>query len=145
MVYYFTVILQLLFKLNRPIEVASRGYSFIISFSKSLALHEVFDSVLFISFHICVLLNYFSLNCIFLLLFVPFWLLYDVTSQRILPFCMREVWVITACLALIEATTSNYRDGLVAPDVEKEFFRLLGDLFSLTRVKVGCLSHEVNK
>lgn len=35
--------LQLLFKLNRPVEVASRGYLFIISFSKSLALHEVFD------------------------------------------------------------------------------------------------------
>ena len=50
---------------------------------------------------------------------------------------MREVWVTTACLALIKATTSNYNDGHVAPDVEKEFFRLLGDLYSLARVKVG--------
>jgi trafficking protein particle complex subunit 10 len=58
---------------------------------------------------------------------------------------MREVWVITACMALIEATTSNYSDGLVAPDVEKEFFCLLGDLYSLARVKVKCLSHEVTK
>lgn len=33
--------LQLLFKLNRPFEVASRGFSFIISFSKALAMHEV--------------------------------------------------------------------------------------------------------
>lgn len=100
--YLFACQSKLLFKLNRPIEVASRGYSFILSFSKSLALHE-----------------------------------------RILPFCMREVWVITACMALIEATTSNYSDGLVAPDVEKEFFCLLGDLYSLARVKVKRLSHEV--
>ncbi|KAJ1377614.1 TRAPP II complex, TRAPPC10 [Sesbania bispinosa] len=38
--YLFACQSKLLFKLNRPIEVASRGYSFIISFSKSLALHE---------------------------------------------------------------------------------------------------------
>ncbi|XP_004487746.1 trafficking protein particle complex II-specific subunit 130 homolog [Cicer arietinum] len=100
--YLFACQSKLLFKLNRPIEVASRGYSFIISFSKSLALHE-----------------------------------------RILPFCMREVWVITACLALIEATTSNYSDGLVAPDVEKEFFRLLGDLYSLARVKFMRLAYLI--
>jgi hypothetical protein len=35
--------LQLLFKLNRPFEVASRGHSFIIGFSKALTLHEVYD------------------------------------------------------------------------------------------------------
>lgn len=39
--------LQLLFKLNRPFEVASRGYPFIISFSKALAQHEVSDIFLF--------------------------------------------------------------------------------------------------
>lgn len=44
--------------------------------------------------------------------------------------------MITACLALVEATTSNYNDGLMVPDIEKEFFRLLGDLYSLGRVKV---------
>lgn len=49
---------------------------------------------------------------------------------------MREVWVATACLSLIKATTSNYTDGHVAPDIE-EFFRLLGDLYTLARVKVG--------
>ncbi|KAH1103796.1 hypothetical protein GYH30_037617 [Glycine max] len=100
--YLFACQSKLLFKLNRPIEAASRGYSFIISFSKSLALHE-----------------------------------------RILPFCMREVWVTTACLALIEATTSNYNDGHVAPDVEKEFFRLLGDLYSLARVKFMRLAYLI--
>nr|KYP39950.1 Trafficking protein particle complex subunit 10 [Cajanus cajan] len=100
--YLFACQSKLLFKLNRPIEAASRGYSFIISFSKSLALHE-----------------------------------------RILPFCMREVWVTTACLALIEATTSNYKDELVAPDIEKEFFRLLGDLYSLARVKFMRLAYLI--
>lgn len=53
---------------------------------------------------------------------------------------MREVWVITACLALIDATSSHYNDGLVAPDLEKEFYRLLGDLYSLARVKVECFN-----
>lgn len=53
-----------------------------------------------------------------------------------LPFCMREVWVITACLALINATASPNYDGLVATDIEKEFYRLKGDLYSLCRVKV---------
>lgn len=49
---------------------------------------------------------------------------------------MREVWVITACLALLEATASNHHDGVVAPDVDKEFYRLQGDLYSLSRIKV---------
>lgn len=49
---------------------------------------------------------------------------------------MREVWVVTACLALIDATSSHYKDGLVSPDVEKEFYRLEGDLYSLCRLKV---------
>ncbi|PWA94463.1 Meiotic nuclear division protein 1 [Artemisia annua] len=31
---------KLLFKLNRPFEVALRGFSFVISFSKELTLHE---------------------------------------------------------------------------------------------------------
>ncbi|CAO2836054.1 unnamed protein product [Amaranthus hypochondriacus] len=92
--YLFACQAKLLFKLSRPFEVASRGYSFIISFSKALEFYE-----------------------------------------SILPFCLREVWVITACLALLNATAANYKDGLVAPDVEKEFYRLQGDLFSLCRVK----------
>ncbi|XP_031375340.1 trafficking protein particle complex II-specific subunit 130 homolog isoform X2 [Punica granatum] len=100
--YLFGCQAKLLFKLNRPYEVASRGYSFIISFSKALALYE-----------------------------------------SILPFCMREVWVVTACLALINATSSHYKDGLVAPDVEKEFYRLEGDLYSLCRLKFMRLAYLV--
>ncbi|KAK4255757.1 hypothetical protein QN277_008712 [Acacia crassicarpa] len=100
--YLFACQAQLLFKLNRPVEAASRGYLFIISFSKSLAWHE-----------------------------------------SVLPFSMREVWVITACLALNDATTSHYEDGLVAPDVEKEFYRLTGDLYSLARVKFMRLAYLV--
>ncbi|KAI4333711.1 hypothetical protein L6164_018484 [Bauhinia variegata] len=100
--YLFACQTKLLFKLNRPMEVASRGYSFIINFSRSLALHE-----------------------------------------SILPFCMREVWVITACLALVDAISSHYNDGLVAPDIEKEFYRLLGDLYSLARVKFMRLAYLI--
>lgn len=54
---------------------------------------------------------------------------------------MREVWVTTACLALINASASHYDDGLVAPDIEKEFYRLQGDLYSLCRVKVNFFWH----
>ncbi|KAG6689380.1 hypothetical protein I3843_11G169700 [Carya illinoinensis] len=100
--YLFACQSKLLFKLNRAFEVASRGYSFIISFSKALALHE-----------------------------------------NILPFCMREVWVITACLDVVNATASHYVDGLVAPDIEKEFYRLQGDLYSLCRVKFMRLAYLI--
>ncbi|PIA43136.1 hypothetical protein AQUCO_02000515v1 [Aquilegia coerulea] len=100
--YLFACQSKLLLKLDRPVEVASRGYSFIISFSKALALHE-----------------------------------------NTLPFCMREVWVITACLALINVTTSHYNDGVLAPDVEKEFYRLQGDLYSLSRVKLMRLAYLI--
>lgn len=57
--------------------------------------------------------------------------------QSKLPFCTREVWVITASLALITATASQYKDGQVAPDIEKEFYRVQGDLYSLCRTKVN--------
>ncbi|KAK6934303.1 TRAPP II complex TRAPPC10, C-terminal [Dillenia turbinata] len=100
--YLFACQSKLLFKLNRPFEVASRGYSFIIGFSKSLAQHE-----------------------------------------STLPFCMREVWVITACLAVINATASQYKEGLVAPDIEKEFYRLQGDLYSLCRIKFMRLAYLI--
>lgn len=53
-----------------------------------------------------------------------------------LPFCLKEVWIISACLALIESTISKYDGGAVAADVDKEFYRLIGDLYSLSRVKV---------
>lgn len=100
--YLFACQSKLLFKLTRPFEVASRGHSFIISFSKALALHE-----------------------------------------SILPFCTREVWVITASLALIIATASQYKDGQVAADIEKEFYRVQGDLYSLCRTKFMRLAYLV--
>ncbi|KAG8364976.1 hypothetical protein BUALT_Bualt18G0054500 [Buddleja alternifolia] len=100
--YLFACQAKLLFKLRRPFEVASRGYSFIISFSKALTLHE-----------------------------------------SILPFCMREVWVITACLALINETASYYEDGLAAPDVEKEFYRVQGELYTLCRTKFMRLGYVI--
>ncbi|OAY62625.1 Trafficking protein particle complex II-specific subunit 1 [Ananas comosus] len=100
--YLFACQSKLLFALNRPLEVAARGYSFIISFSKTLSLHE-----------------------------------------SSLPFCLREVWVITACVALIDSTTSNYDGGIVTPDAEKEFYRLQGDLYSLARVKFMRLAYLV--
>lgn len=37
---------------------------------------------------------------------------------------------------LVKATASHYHEGSVSPDIEKEFFRLQGDLYSLCRVKV---------
>ncbi|XP_039127222.1 LOW QUALITY PROTEIN: trafficking protein particle complex II-specific subunit 130 homolog [Dioscorea cayenensis subsp. rotundata] len=100
--YLFACQSKLLFKLSRPVEVAARGYAFIISFSKTLALHE----------------NY-------------------------LPFCLREVWVITACLAVINSTSSHYNGGVVTPDVEKEFYRLQGDLHSLCRIKFMRLAYLI--
>jgi len=93
--YLFARQSQLLFKLNRPVEVASRGYVFIISFSKTLSQHE-----------------------------------------RNLPFCLREIWAITACLSLIKATMDDFDSQLVTSDTEKEFCRLLGDLYSLSRIKL---------
>ncbi|XP_072967232.1 trafficking protein particle complex II-specific subunit 130 homolog [Typha angustifolia] len=99
--YLFACQSKLLFKLNRPLEVAARGYSFIISYSKTLAMHE-----------------------------------------KLLSFCFQEVWVITACLALINSTTSHY-DGGLAPDTEKEFYRLQGDLYSLARVKFMRLAYLI--
>lgn len=100
--YLFACQSKLLFKLGRPYEVALRGYSFIISFSKTLALYE-----------------------------------------SMLPFCTREVWVVTACLALIRATSSHYKDGSVSSEVEKEFYRLQGDLYSLCRIKFTRLAYLI--
>ncbi|KAI4366085.1 hypothetical protein MLD38_022008 [Melastoma candidum] len=99
--YLFACQSKLLFKLNRPYEVASRGYPFIISFSKALVVYE-----------------------------------------SVLPFCMREVWVLTACSTLLNATSLHYKDGIVSSELEKEFYRLQGDLYSLCRIKfmrLACL------
>lgn len=99
--YLFACQSKLLFKLFRAVEVASRGYSFIISFSKTLALYE-----------------------------------------NLLPFCFREVWVIIACLAIIKSTSSHF-DGSDATADVKEFFRLQGDLYSLSRVKFMRLAYLI--
>nr|XP_043628055.1 trafficking protein particle complex II-specific subunit 130 homolog isoform X2 [Erigeron canadensis] len=100
--YLFACQAKLLFKLNRPFEVASRGFSFVISFSKALALHE-----------------------------------------SILPFCIREVWIITACLDVANATAAHYSNGFVAPEVEKEYYRVRGELYSLCRAKFMRLAYLV--
>lgn len=100
--YLFACQSRLLFKLNRPFEVAARGFTFIINFSKALTEHE-----------------------------------------NILPFCMREVWVISACTDLINATASRYSEGLVALDIEKEFYRLQGDLYSQCRTKFMRLAYLI--
>ncbi|WOL15818.1 trafficking protein particle complex II-specific subunit [Canna indica] len=100
--YLFACQSKLLFKLGRPVEVVARGYSFIIGFSKTLALHE-----------------------------------------NSLPFCLREVWVITACLAIINSTSSINDSVLTTPDIEKEFYRLHGDLHSLSRIKLMRLAYMI--
>lgn len=82
---------------------------------------------------------YFPFLFLFHVLHLTFFSSFSNSSQNILPFCMREVWVTTACMALINAIASHYSDGIMAPDTEKEFFRLQGDLYSLCRVKVQFL------
>ncbi|RCV20734.1 hypothetical protein SEVIR_4G080000v4 [Setaria viridis] len=63
--------------------------------------------------------------------------------ENSLPFCFREVWVITACLGLIKSTTSHYDGGAVSVDSEKEFYRLQGDLYSLCRIKFMRLAYLI--
>ncbi|KAK6132777.1 hypothetical protein DH2020_033479 [Rehmannia glutinosa] len=69
--------------------------------------------------------------------------LFACQAKSMLPFCMREVWVITACLALIDATASHYKDGLAAPDVEKEFYRVQGEIYTLCRTKFMRLGYLI--
>lgn len=123
--------MQLLFKLGRPVEVVARGYSFIISFSKTLALHEVSGSTNqdSLALYLIILIPKLLAVCLYLFHFYLFF-------QNVLPFCLREVWVITACLAIISSTSSVSDGGLTTPDIEKEFYRLHGDLHELCRIKV---------
>ncbi|PWA88389.1 CLUB [Artemisia annua] len=100
--YLFACQAKLLFSLQRPFEVASRGYSFIVSFSEALALHE-----------------------------------------SILPFCTREVWVLTSCLSLVNATADHHKDGIVTPEIEKEYYRMRGELYSVCRVKFMRLAYLI--
>ncbi|CAM6039336.1 unnamed protein product [Sphagnum compactum] len=91
--YLFSRQAQLLFSLNRPAEVAARGNTFIMTFSRTLVPHE-----------------------------------------KKLPFCLREVWVITACLTLVKATAQRFT-WRTAPDMEKDFYRLQADLYFYARTK----------
>jgi hypothetical protein len=56
--------------------------------------------------------------------------------EKDLPFCMREIWVITACLALVKATSRRFSAALVSQDTVKDFYRLQGDLYSHARTKL---------
>ncbi|KAG0578331.1 hypothetical protein KC19_4G014800 [Ceratodon purpureus] len=56
--------------------------------------------------------------------------------EKDLPFCMREIWVITACLALVKATSRRFSAAIVTPDTVKDFYRLQGDLYSYARTKL---------
>ncbi|KAK1439582.1 hypothetical protein QVD17_05402 [Tagetes erecta] len=100
--YLFACQAKLLLSLNRPYDVASRGFSFVISFSETLAVHE-----------------------------------------SNLPFCLREVWVLTSCLSLLNATADHYRDGQVAHDIEREYYRIRGELYSLSRIKLMRLAYLI--
>ncbi|XP_078436829.1 TRAPP II complex TRAPPC10/CLUB [Wolffia australiana] len=93
--YLFACQCKLLIKLSRLVEIAVRGHSFMVSFSRTLTLHE-----------------------------------------NALPFCLKEVWTISASMALIDLINSKYDATLVTPDVDKECGRLVGYLYSLARVKL---------
>lgn len=93
--YLFARQAELLFVLSRPVDVAARGFSFIISFSKLLSEHE-----------------------------------------KNLPFCLREVWVITACMVLVNESGRRLTPRVITAEAEKEFYRLQADLYSLARVKL---------
>ncbi|KAH7289351.1 hypothetical protein KP509_31G071500 [Ceratopteris richardii] len=93
--YLFACQAELLFFLNRPVDVAARGYSFIISFSRLLS-----------------------------------------DNEKSLPFSLREVWVLTACMTLIKETEERFSARSMTIEAEKEFHRLQADLYSLARVKL---------
>lgn len=60
-----------------------------------------------------------------------------VCGQKYLPFCLREVWVVTACLTLVKATAQRFTWRTVGPDMEKDFYRLQADLYFYARTKVS--------
>ena len=113
------------------------------------------DVPLFLSFHclwtgLCWLLNLMKIlfmtiihgNSTFLLsrthfifIFLPNDLF--VCGQKYLPFCLREVWVVTACLTLVKATAQRFTWRTVGPDMEKDFYRLQADLYFYARTKVS--------
>uniref|UniRef100_A0A7I4FIM0 Trafficking protein particle complex subunit 11 domain-containing protein n=1 Tax=Physcomitrium patens TaxID=3218 RepID=A0A7I4FIM0_PHYPA len=56
--------------------------------------------------------------------------------EKELPFCMREIWVITACLTLVKATSQRFSASIVSQGTVKDFHRLQGDLYSYARTKL---------
>ncbi|CAI7776498.1 unnamed protein product [Closterium sp. NIES-53] len=55
--------------------------------------------------------------------------------QRELPFCMREVWVLSACTLVTTVCAERFAPRSPGHYTEKDFFRLQGDLISLARSK----------
>ncbi|CAI5979986.1 unnamed protein product [Closterium sp. NIES-64] len=60
--------------------------------------------------------------------------------QRELPFCMREVWVLSACTLVTTVCAERFAPRSPGHYTEKDFFRLQGDLISLARSKARRLS-----
>ncbi|CAI5507851.1 unnamed protein product [Closterium sp. Naga37s-1] len=56
--------------------------------------------------------------------------------QRELPFCMREVWVLSACTLVTTVCAERFAPRSPGHYTEKDFFRLQGDLISLARSKL---------
>ncbi|KAL3695593.1 hypothetical protein R1sor_009669 [Riccia sorocarpa] len=60
-----------------------------------------------------------------------------------LPFCLRELWVLTACLTVVKASADRFSPRSVTPDVEKDFYRLQADLYLYARTKLMRLADLV--
>ncbi|GJP42413.1 hypothetical protein CLOM_g1978 [Closterium sp. NIES-68] len=56
--------------------------------------------------------------------------------QRELPFCMREVWVLSACTLVTTVCAERFAPRSPGHYTEKDFFRLQADLISLARAKL---------
>ncbi|BBN01122.1 trafficking protein particle complex subunit 10 [Marchantia polymorpha subsp. ruderalis] len=63
--------------------------------------------------------------------------------EKKLPFCLRELWVLTACLAVVKASAERFTPRSVTPDVEKDFYRLQADLYLYARTKLMRLADLV--
>lgn len=53
------------------------------------------------------------------------------------------MWIITSCLGLANETAAYYNNGLVTPEIEKEYYRVRGELYSLCRAKVIWLQNSI--
>jgi hypothetical protein len=79
--------MQLLFKLSRPIEVAARGYAFVVGFSKTLALHEVCNYYFTVSFlyELFICRKTFVIEMLAYLILIMFTLSHSECSTILLP------------------------------------------------------------